>query len=255
MAEVFDDSRLDDEAALARADPVLRPLAEAGCPGPPRGGRRRRGDRGGRRRRRSASPARAPWSPPAPTPGCCARCSSRGARCRSWPGPGPSLPGWAGGARPGRRARARGQRHRRRVRGRRGGPPRLPRRGRLPAAARWSPSTPSAATARCCPCSSGDQLATAVVMLRVPRPARPRARTPTPSRWRRPSTTWRSPARRTATSPSTPPRCWPSRWPTPPRWCGAGRCSPPAPPAGSPSRSGGPAAAPRWPATPSTCCR
>src|SRR6187200_939741 len=30
MAEVFDDSRLDDEAALASADPVLRPLAEAG---------------------------------------------------------------------------------------------------------------------------------------------------------------------------------------------------------------------------------
>src|SRR6476619_399634 len=30
MAEVFDDSRLDDEAALATADPVLRPLAEAG---------------------------------------------------------------------------------------------------------------------------------------------------------------------------------------------------------------------------------
>ncbi len=30
MAEVFDDGRLDDEAALATADPVLRPLAEAG---------------------------------------------------------------------------------------------------------------------------------------------------------------------------------------------------------------------------------
>src|SRR3954462_282700 len=31
MAEQFDDSRLDDEAALASADPVLRPLAEAGA--------------------------------------------------------------------------------------------------------------------------------------------------------------------------------------------------------------------------------
>ncbi|MGA8994469.1 MAG: hypothetical protein WB441_09200, partial [Nocardioidaceae bacterium] len=31
MAEVFDDSRLDDEAALVSADSVLRPLAEAGA--------------------------------------------------------------------------------------------------------------------------------------------------------------------------------------------------------------------------------
>src|SRR3954468_11999429 len=31
MAEQFDDSRLDDEAALASADYVLRPLAEAGA--------------------------------------------------------------------------------------------------------------------------------------------------------------------------------------------------------------------------------
>jgi phosphoglucose isomerase-like protein len=31
MAEVFDDSRLDDETALASADPLLRPLAEAGA--------------------------------------------------------------------------------------------------------------------------------------------------------------------------------------------------------------------------------
>ncbi|MGZ4467520.1 MAG: SIS domain-containing protein [Nocardioidaceae bacterium] len=30
MADLFDDSRLDDERALAQADPVLRPLAEAG---------------------------------------------------------------------------------------------------------------------------------------------------------------------------------------------------------------------------------
>src|SRR3954454_23404425 len=33
MAEQFDDSRLDDEAALASADYVLRPLAEAGARG------------------------------------------------------------------------------------------------------------------------------------------------------------------------------------------------------------------------------
>jgi Bacterial phospho-glucose isomerase C-terminal SIS domain len=31
VAEVFDDGRLDDETALATADPVLRPLAEAGA--------------------------------------------------------------------------------------------------------------------------------------------------------------------------------------------------------------------------------
>ncbi len=31
MAELFDESRLDDEAALAAADPLLRPLAEAGA--------------------------------------------------------------------------------------------------------------------------------------------------------------------------------------------------------------------------------
>ena len=82
-----------------------------------------------------------------------------------------------------------------------------------------------------------------------------RARAPTPSRSPRRSTTSRSPARRTATSPSTRPRCWPSRWPTPTRWSGAARCSPPGRRAGSPSRSAGPAGAPRWPATPSTCCR
>ena len=38
-------------------------------------------------------------------------------------------------------------------------------------------------------------------MLAAPRPARPRPATPTPRRSPRPSTTWRSPARRTATSP------------------------------------------------------
>ena len=35
----------------------------------------------------ASRPVRGRWSPPAPTPGCCGPPSSRGARCRSWPGP------------------------------------------------------------------------------------------------------------------------------------------------------------------------
>ena len=67
--------------------------------------------------------------------------------------------------RPGRGARPRGQRRRHRRR-------RSPRRSGAAASwssparrAPWSPSTPRAATARCCPPQSGDQLAIAVVML------------------------------------------------------------------------------------------
>ncbi len=80
------------------------------------------------------------------------------------------------------------------------------------------------------------------------RPARPRPAHRAPKRSRSRSTRSRSPARPTATSPSTRPRCSPSRSPTPPRWCGAVRCSPPGPPAGSRSRCAGPAAARRSPA-------
>ena len=109
--------------------------------------------------------------------------------------------------------------------------------------------------ARSLPTVTRDQLATAVVMLEYLDQVGlgPRA---DPERGRRaPSTTSPSPARRTATSPSTPPRCWRSRSPTPTRSSGAARRSPPAPPAGSPSRSAAPPAGPRSPATPSTCCR
>ena len=41
-------------------------------------------------------PVRGRWSPPGPTPGCCVRCSSRGARCRSWPGPTRACPAGPG---------------------------------------------------------------------------------------------------------------------------------------------------------------
>jgi hypothetical protein len=96
MAEVFDDSRLDDEAALASADTVLRPLAEAGSRV-----RREAGDAAeaiaaavagalGESRPRAVVAAgpdsrllRAVLEPWCPVPFV------------AWPGP--SLPGWAGG--------------------------------------------------------------------------------------------------------------------------------------------------------------
>src|SRR6478672_10100395 len=95
MAEVFDDSRLDDEAALATADHVLRPLAEAGARV-----RREAGEAGeaiaeavakaaGDSRPRAVVAAgpdsrllRAVLEPWCPVPFV------------AWPGP--SLPGWAG---------------------------------------------------------------------------------------------------------------------------------------------------------------
>ena len=162
--DVFDDSLLDDEEALRAADAELRPLAEAGA-------RVRREAveaaeavaaalRGGRRRH-----DRARWSPPDPTPGCCAPCSSRGARCRSWPGrarhcrAGPAPSTWSSCSHP------------------RAATPAPPRRWprRSGAAARWSsparrarssPSMPPAGDSTVLPGGdSGDQLATAVVML------------------------------------------------------------------------------------------
>ena len=47
-------------------------------------------------RPRETPRGRGPSSRPVPTHVSCGRCSSRGARCRSWPGRGPALPGWAG---------------------------------------------------------------------------------------------------------------------------------------------------------------
>jgi phosphoglucose isomerase-like protein len=96
MAEVFDDARLDDEGALAAADPVLRPLAEAGARV-----RREAGEAAdaiaaavaaadGDARPRAVVAAgpdsrllRAVLEPTCPVPFV------------AWPGP--SLPGWAGG--------------------------------------------------------------------------------------------------------------------------------------------------------------
>ena len=95
MAELFDDSRLDDQAALEPADPVLRPLAEAGARV-----RREVGDAAeaiatavsgalGESRPRAVVAAgpdsrllRAVLEPSCPVPFV------------AWPGP--SLPGWAG---------------------------------------------------------------------------------------------------------------------------------------------------------------
>lgn len=96
MVEVFDDARLDDERALAAADPVLRPLAEAGARV-----RREAGEAAdaiaaavaaadGDARPRAVVAAgpdsrllRAVLEPTCPVPFV------------AWPGP--SLPGWAGG--------------------------------------------------------------------------------------------------------------------------------------------------------------
>ena len=134
--------------------------------------------RGGRRRSGLAAAARGAG---AGVPGAVRRLARAG------------LPGWAGSARPGRGARAR--RHRPGHRGRR-------RRGRTAAAARWSwppprtrwsAGTSPAATPRCCRPVTGDQLATATVMLDLLDRLRlgPRHR---PRRGRRPRSTSRGAA-------------------------------------------------------------
>ena len=255
MATWFDESRLDDEAALrGAATPLLRPLAESGARVRREAGDvgRRRSPRRVARRRRPARPAgggrRRPGLPAA----------ARGARAVV-PGAVRGLarrrPARLGGQpRPGRRAGSRRRRHRHRLRGRRGGPPRLPGRRGLPAGLAGGRPRRRAAGRTLLPTVTGDQLATAVVMLDYLDqvglgPARRRR-----GGGRRPRRGGDRLLARTATWRSTRPRCWPSRWPTPRRWSGAARCSPPGRPAGSPSRSGAPAAAPRWPATPSTCC-
>ena len=60
MATWFDESRLDDEAALAAGDLGLRALAESGARVRRDGGRGRRGDRRGGGPRRRTSPGRGP---------------------------------------------------------------------------------------------------------------------------------------------------------------------------------------------------
>jgi hypothetical protein len=96
MAEVFDDSRLDDEAALASADQVLRPLAEAGS--------RVRREAGAAAEAIAAAVAGA-HGDPRPRAVVAAGPDSRLLRSVLEPWcpvpfvawPGPSLPGWAGG--------------------------------------------------------------------------------------------------------------------------------------------------------------
>ncbi len=96
MAEVFDDSRLDDEAALASADHVLRPLAEAGS--------RVRREAGAAAEAIAAAVAGA-HGDPRPRAVVAAGPDSRLLRSVLEPWcpvpfvawPGPSLPGWAGG--------------------------------------------------------------------------------------------------------------------------------------------------------------
>src|SRR4051795_4855730 len=96
MAEPFDDSRLDDEAALASADHVLRPLAEAGARV------RREGGAAGEAIEHAVARAEGDVRPRAVV---AAGPDSRLLRSVLEPWcpvpfvawPGPSLPGWAGG--------------------------------------------------------------------------------------------------------------------------------------------------------------
>ena len=149
MATWFDESRLDDERALGAVDLRLRTLAESGA----------------RVRREAAEAAAATAEAVArtreqarPRAVIAAGPDSRLLRAVLEPWcpvpfvawPGPALPGWAGSldlvvvlAPYGSDAGTASAR-------RRGGPPRLPGRGGLPARRRWWPSTPPAAGARSC---------------------------------------------------------------------------------------------------------
>ncbi len=255
MATWFDESRLDNERAIGAAD--LRP---AHCwPSPARGS----AARWARPRRLIEEAVSAALAGPAPcgdrrrtpTPACCGRCWSRGARCRSSRGPAPPCP--AGPASldlvvvlapraptPGRR-------------------PRSPR----PYAAaarwwsrarpdRWSPSTRPAGGARSCRPRRRDQLATAVAMLTfLDRVSLGPAADPEQVA---------NALDEVATSLLAAPRhrgqprqgAGDRAWPTPTRWCGAARCSPPAPRRRG-RRVHPPGQRPRGPrrGTPSTCCR
>ena len=218
MATWFDESRLDDEAALATADVRLRELAESGARVRREAAESEAGVAAAVATARDAAD-RGRSSPPDPTRACCVPCSSRGARCRSSPGrvrrcpAGPAGSTWSSSLLPTART----------------GPPRPPSprpcgagasvvvaspEGSLVAGhaeGRWSTIVPTV---------TRDQLATAVVCWSTSTRS-VSARGPTPRRSRRRSTTWPSPARPTATSPSTRPRCSRSRSPTPTRSSGA----------------------------------
>ena len=146
MATWFDESRLDDETALERADGRLRPLAEAGA--------RVRREVGDAAEATDEAVARMLEQQARPRAVIAAGPDSRLLRAVlepwcpvpfvAWPGAGAARLGRQ--PRPGRGAGARRRRHRHRLRGRRGGTPRLPGRRRLPAgsmvadhaAGRWS---------------------------------------------------------------------------------------------------------------------
>ena len=144
------------------------------CAGTPRGGRPRR-TRSPRRWRRSPTAGRGRWSPPARTPGCCARCSSRSARCRSSPGPdraspaGPAASTWSSCSRP--RAVTRPP-----PPPCRGGPPRLPA-GRRCSRASLVAEHARAATRRVLPTADRRPARHRRRRARPARPGRPRART------------------------------------------------------------------------------
>ena len=251
----FDDARLDDEAALARGRRLAALPRRGGRAGPPRGRRGPEAGVDGGRRRSAASRPRAvvaagpdsrllravlePWCP---------------VPFVAWPGPG--LPGWAGALDLVVVLAPRGRRRRHRVR---------PSPRRSAAAASWSsparrgrssPSTPPAATARCCrrrPATRSPRRWSCCELLDLldlgpgldAERGRRRAR-------RRRGRLLAAPRHRG--QPGQEPRA--SRSPTPqPLRVGRHRCSPPAPLAGSPSPSGAPPAARRSPPTPTTCCR
>ena len=249
----FDESRLDDEAALTAADP------------PPA-----RARRGGARVRREAveaapgiaaavataatRPARAPSWRRVPTPACCRAVLEPWCPVPFVAWPGPALPGWAGGLDLVVVLAPDGS-----DRGTAAAVAEAVRRGcqvvvacpdgslvARHAEGRWSTIVPTV---------TRDQLATAVVLLEyldqvglgpradhgdvAERPRRRRRRLLAPSRPRR--------------QPRQDAGHRPGRTPTPSS--GAGRRSRPAPRGGSPRPSGARRVGPRSPVTPSTCCR
>ena len=248
----FDDGLLDDEAALAprRRAPAL-----------PRRGRCARTPRGGRRaggaspRRCSASPTASPgpsW-PPVRTRGCCAPCSSRSARCRSSPGPDRASP-----AGPAASTSSSCSRRRDATRPR---PAPSPRPYGV-AASWWSPAPEESLVAEhaqgryatLLPTQTGDQLAIAVVVLDLLDRVHLGPQTD-------PEVVADALDEvAVVVRPAPGPRGEPGQDPghrhrrLQPDASGAAPCSLPVRAAGSPSRSGGPPAAPHWPRTPSTCC-
>ncbi len=223
------------------------------CPGAARGGDRRR-SRSPRPWRGSPSRRRARSWPPDRTPGCCARSSSRPARCRSSPGPAPVCPvgrarwTWSWCSRP-----------------------TVPTPARRPAVAeavrrgcQLVVATPEdSLVARhvpgrystLLPTVTGDQLATAVVMLDLldRLGLGPDTDADVVATALDDVAISCSPAPRPRGQPRR--SSWPAASPRPVRCCGVAPCSPRGRRAGSPSRCVEPAAGPRSPPTPSTCCR